>query len=986
MDSRNIGSRLKILQLNVEGISRAKSDYLSHLLAELQIDVLMLQETHTETPEDLQARGRILGYVLIAAEYSRTHGIATYVTDSTANVDIVESSSNDGLYTCTIRMGNLHLTNVYKAPPTQWPPAVLKLFPHPFICLGDFNSHHQEWSYAENDENGELVMNWATTNSLCLVFDAKDDTTFFSQAHQSGSNPDLCFVSCDVEGDPLPTTRKVLMRFPNSQHRPILYEIGISIPMISSVQRPRWNFQKARWDPFKKHLDDVVRFIPPTCENYLRFTGLVIGIAKKHIPRGYRKEYIPCWNEESDRLYEEFRHTESPETAKELLKSLDEARRSKWKQTVESIDFSKSSRKSWALLRRLGGASKRGSNRPRIDPNLIAQRIVNCSNSPSDKAFSRKIRNQYRNLRRRTRRSSNISRAFTVDEIDRGIAEMKVGKAAGFDAMYPEFLVNSGARVRQWLANFFSDLISRNELPPIFKKTKIIAILKPSKPSDRPESYRPIALLSVCFKLLERLILHRISDNIHRIIPKEQAGFMKGRSCAEQVLSLTNYIENGFQERMKTGVVYVDLTAAYDTIWKRGLMYKLMKVVPCRKTCDFIMNMLSDRHFKVFLNDECSNVRKLNNGLPQGSVLSCVLFNLYIHDLPRSKSRKFLYADDMAFAYQNKKFERIEKILTEDLIPLVSYFNKWRLIPSTSKTVVNCYHLNHREANRQLQVEMNDTLLTHEAEPRYLGVILDRTLTYKQHLTNLSAKIRTRNNLIQKLANTSWGAQANCLRTSSLALVYSSAEYCSSTWLNSAHTKKIDTQLNSTMRIISGTVSSTPTRWLPALCDILPPDLRRKKALIREYDKIADNPQLPIHADMQQHPSHVRLKSRHPALDLAQELKQADFDPDSEWMSDWNLNGFQSPLFELCEDRKQELVMPRKAWCNLNRLRTGHGRCNQMLYKWKFKDDPSCPCGADFQTMKHIMNECPDLRFSGNTNQIKELSSEAMSWLKSLNL
>lgn len=198
-----------------------------------------------------------------------------------------------------------------------------------------------------------------------------------------------------------------------------------------------------------------------------------------------------------------------------------------------------------------------------MDPNLIAQRIVNCSNSPSDKTFTRRIRNQYRNLRRRTRRSSNISRAFTVDEVDRGIEEIKVGKAAGFDAIYLEFLVNNGVRVRRWYADFFSDLLSRNKLPPIFKRTKVIAILKPS---DLPESYRPIALLSVCFKLLERLILHRISNDIHRNIPKEQAGFMKGRSCAEQVLSLTNHIENGFQKRMKTGVGYIDLTAAYDTI------------------------------------------------------------------------------------------------------------------------------------------------------------------------------------------------------------------------------------------------------------------------------------------------------------------------------------------------------------------------------------------------------------------------------------
>lgn len=98
------------------------------------------------------------------------------------------------------------------------------------------------------------------------------------------------------------------------------------------------------WDYYSRHLDDVVRFVPSTCDNYSRFVKLVISIAKKYIPRRYRKEYIPCWNEETDRLYEEFKNDGNPATAKEMLKSFDDARRQKWCQTVESLDFCKSSR------------------------------------------------------------------------------------------------------------------------------------------------------------------------------------------------------------------------------------------------------------------------------------------------------------------------------------------------------------------------------------------------------------------------------------------------------------------------------------------------------------------------------------------------------------------------------------------------------------------------------------------------------------------
>lgn len=139
-----------------------------------------------------------------------------------------------------------------------------------------------------------------------------------------------------------------------------------------------------------------------------------------------------------------------------------------------------------------------------------------------------------------------------MDEINLALVYMKNGKASGFDAIYPEFLTYSGPRTIIWLAKFFSDIVATGALPPAFKKTKIIALLKPGKKEEEPESYRPIALLSVTLKLLERLIYNRICDEIDKRIPPEQAGFRKGRSCADQVVSLTNHIENGYQRNLKT--------------------------------------------------------------------------------------------------------------------------------------------------------------------------------------------------------------------------------------------------------------------------------------------------------------------------------------------------------------------------------------------------------------------------------------------------
>jgi hypothetical protein len=138
-------------------------------------------------------------------------------------------------------------------------------------------------------------------------------------------------------------------------------------------------------------------------------------------------------------------------------------------------------------------------------------------------------------------------------------------------------------------------------------------------------------------------------------------------------------------------------------------------------------------------------------------------------------------------------------------------------------------------ANKQLDVMMfNGTSIKHVDHPRYLGVTLDRTLTFKSHLEKSAEKVSSWVNLVRKLAGTKWWSNAQTLRTASLALVYSLAEYWAPVWLNSAHVHKLDVQLNNVMRLITGTVKSTELQWLLVLSNIAPPKLRREAALFQK--------------------------------------------------------------------------------------------------------------------------------------------------------
>ena len=160
----------------------------------------------------------------------------------------------------------------------------------------------------------------------------------------------------------------------------------------------------------------------------------------------------------------------------------------------------------------------------------------------------------------------------------------------------------------------------------------------------------------------------------------------------------------------------------------------------------------------------------------QGSVLAPSFFNVYISDLPPTESLKFGYADDWTFSTQSKTFSHLESTLSRDIGHLNEYFDYWKLRLNVNKTVVTCFHLGNKQAARKLKVTLAGEVLVHEFAPKYLGVTLSSIVTYKKHTENVRDKVKSRCNIIGKLAGTAWGAPAPVLRTSAIALVYSVAE------------------------------------------------------------------------------------------------------------------------------------------------------------------------------------------------------------------
>ena len=264
------------------------------------------------------------------------------------------------------------------------------------------------------------------------------------------------------------------------------------------------------------------------------------------------------------------------------------------------------------------------------------------------------------------------------------------------DSICSELIIHAGAALKSWLRDFLSSCLHRLKITKIWRRALVVTIPKPAKPMGDPKSYRPISLLCVPYKILERLIYTCIEPLINPLLPKEQAGFQCGKSTIDQVVLLTQNIKDSFEAKKKTGAVFVNLTAAYDTVWHRGLTCKLLRLLPDKHMVKMIMELVQNQSFTLTTGDsKQSRLCRLKNGILQELVLAPILFNIYTYDLPSMISRKFAYADDLALLHSSGNWKDLEGTLSQDMSTLSAYLQTWRLKLSHTKTVTAAFHLNN---------------------------------------------------------------------------------------------------------------------------------------------------------------------------------------------------------------------------------------------------------------------------------------------------
>ncbi|GFW87514.1 probable RNA-directed DNA polymerase from transposon BS [Trichonephila clavipes] len=230
---------------------------------------------------------------------------------------------------------------------------------------------------------------------------------------------------------------------------------------------------------------------------------------------------------------------------------------------------------------------------------------------------------------------------FTMQELNMALSNLDPSKSPGPDNIHGQMISRLSDWGKKSLLEIFNLSWRLGRLPRDWKKALIIPIRKSSKKASYPESFRPIALTNFSCKLMEKIILERLTYylNSNDLLPIEQYGFKRGHSTADQILYFGQRVRDSQNLRPShhTVAVFLDLSKAFDRVWRNKLIIKLFNTFGIRdRALSWIFDFLKDREIRVRFRDSLSKTFRLSQGVPQGSVLSPLLFPYTLRALRKS--------------------------------------------------------------------------------------------------------------------------------------------------------------------------------------------------------------------------------------------------------------------------------------------------------------------------------------------------------------
>ncbi len=639
-----------------------------------------------------------------------------------------------------------------------------------FMAVGDFNSKHSSWGPKDPDstegcilkavleQNGlnQLVdfhTRFDTIRNIksCLDLIISNESTFISGIEKYGA-----IANCD--------------------HIPISYLVNARLPKAKSFYRSVWNFKKGDFDKLNDLLAsypwDTIFTLDSIDDIVDSWTDIFLALAKECIPYStvlvrpgelpYMTSFLRSKIRIKDRLFKQWCRTDLPVHREKYTKArnstnhlLNKAHEQYVLQQCEKLEVDSSNAKWWDTVKKLCCFKKTSCT---IAPLVTPEGLLVYDAETKAEIFNK----FYASVSTINNPESQIplnniptgplleSIHFVQNDIYEALCKLDTTKATGPDGIGNVLLKNCAPSISNVLTKIFNLSLALGEFPKLWKIANITPIHKKGSVHD-PKMYRPVSLLPCVSKVFEKLMFNRVYLHLRRngLTSEFQSGFTPGDSTINQLIHINDHILKSLSNLEDVIGCFLDLTRAFDTVWHKGLLYKLEKYgirdhTLGSKTLTWFSSYLANRGHRVAIDGKTSNLEYINAAVPQGSVLGPLLFLVYINDITDGiESEIFLFADDTSIFRSGKDNQNLAQQINSDLNKIALWAKRWKITINPTKTVAMLFS-KKASPDTFFQIKLNNEVIRLSSHHKHLGLWLTDNMTWKKHIKEVSSKARQR--------------------------------------------------------------------------------------------------------------------------------------------------------------------------------------------------------------------------------------------------
>lgn len=712
------------------------------------------------------------------------------------------------------------------------------------LFCGDFNAHHISWGCSRIDTRGRRILNLFENRNLVLLNDGS--MTYFGSS-QSALDLTFCSPSLSLRASWTATNDTL-----GSSHCIVLTKIIIGVQVLSNptLRIPR-HLNKSLLNSKLKEIFSSPNFSFDYFVQQFRNTFQSANVKKKVNPNPWWNIDCTKANELQNLALQAYRRLPSRENysnLKEAQKSykyiIRLAKREGWKNFCSNLNSDMSVGEFWRIIKRFKGSPKNAEIGLRDCISTFCDSLAGpCGPiKPPDIVD--------------VRQDHFLTQPFSFPELERAITHSK-NSAPGPDGICNSHLKDLNSENKFSLLDFLNSILSSGNIPESWRVFNVIPLRKKGGDPALATSYRSIALASSIRKTFERMLNNRLEWFLesNRKLHPAQSGFRRSKSTKDNILTLWCAIQAAFFNKKFVVATFIDIKGAFD--WVN--MHIMISILSCCGAPAYFCYLIHFLFFLKILNVQCGDqevTRYSYTGVPQGSVLSPLLFNIYINNifinLP-SDTHILAYADDIVVFSCNKNVYQAQRAVQFAINIIESRFKTLQLTLSSAKSKSMVFSKTPLRSPMPPPIALSTGPTEYVDNFNFLGIVLHKHLKLDSHLKHLSTSCFHFSNVMRSLCGISWGSDPTCLLRIYTSVIRPKIEYAAPLLLDCTlgQRLKIERLQWKCLRIALGAFPSTHTRALEQLAQIPPLPERLKFLTNNLLNFLLSNPNHPIHPFMQ---------------------------------------------------------------------------------------------------------------------------------------